>query len=371
MRILLSKESRINLLKALKIKNRAETLKTLSVLMRVSSKTLNKWIYGKGYIPQEIMPRELFNKIEIVDIKENNWGQVKGGKIGGQKSIQQLIKKLRLPKYKKIQSKNGKKVMNNLWDKYGTELGKMAVRGKIKKREMQSKRLEEENQNYFSNESISWSNKTIFQSRKDEFKKIAFPEKMSPELAEEIGIHLGDGCMSFNRNYFSVKTNKKEEQYVTKFLFPLYKKLYNLDLKLMRLESVSGFEIYSKALCEFKNKIIGLPYGEKVHKIIVPELILKTKNKKIYTGFIRGLFDTDGCVCVVKKDYPVISITINSEVLIKKVAEMLKLMGFISHYNKKSIYLNGKIMLNKWIKEINSNNPVKINKLNWASSITG
>lgn len=371
MRVLISKESRKKLVEALKIKNQVKTLRELSVLMRISFKTLNKWIYGKGYLPQEIIPQELFNQIKIADRKENNWGQVKGGKIGGQKSIRQLIKKLGLPKYKKIQSEAGKKTMNILWNKYGAELEKMAAQGRIKKREMQSKKLEEENQSYFSDKPISWNNKNIFQSKKDKFKKIIFPEKMSPELAEEIGIHLGDGCMSFNRNYFSVKTNKKEEQYITGFLFPLYKKLYNLDLKLMRLESVSGFEVYSKALCEFKNKVIGLPYGEKIHKIIVPELILKTKNKKVYSRFIRGLFDTDGCVCIVKKDYPVISITINSEVLIKKVAEMLKLMGFIPHYNKKSIYLNGKVMLDKWIKEINSSNPVKIKKLNWASSITG
>jgi hypothetical protein len=371
MRVLISKESRINLVETLKSKNHAGSLKDLSVLMGISFKTLNKWIYGKGYIPQEIIPPELFHRIKIIDRKEDNWGQIKGGEIGGKKSIKQLIKKLGLPKYKKIQSEAGKKVMNSLWNKYGMELKKMAVRGKIKKREEQSKKLEEENQNYFSNEPISWNNKNILRSKKDESKKIIFPEKMSPELAEEIGIHLGDGCMSFNRNYFSVKTNKKEEKYVTEFLFPLYKRLYNLDLKLMRLKSVSGFEVYSKALCEFKNKVIGLPYGEKVHKIVVPEVILKTKNKEIYSRFIRGLFDTDGCVCIVKKNYPVISITINSEDLIKKTSDMLKLMGFIPHYNKKSIYLNGKVMLYKWIREINSSNPVKIEKLDWASSITG
>lgn len=259
--------------------------------------------------------------------------------------------------------------MNALWKKYGLELTNKAIKGKIEKREKQSNQLEKYYIDYFKNTPIRLRTNNISFSNTDKKKEIKFPNKMSKELAEEIGIHLGDGCMSYNRNYFSVKTNKKEERYVTEFLFPLYKKIYNLDLKLIRLESVSGFEIYSKALCEFKNKSLGIPYGEKVHRIKVPETVLKTKNKEIYQAFIRGLFDTDGCISIVKEDYPVIAIMIRSEELIKKVSEMLTMMGFIPNYTKERIYINGNVMLKKWIKEINSNNPVKIEKLKWASRI--
>lgn len=240
---------------------------------------------------------------------------------------------------------------------------------KLKKRESKSKKLEKDNASYFVDNKLKLNLRGIRFSKRDIEKGIFFPKEMSSELAEEIGIHLGDGCMSFSRNYFSVKTNKTEEKYVTDFLFPLYKKLYNIDLKLMRLKSVSGFEAYSQALCEFKNKSLGIPYGEKVERIEVPKLILKTKNKEIYRAFIRGLFDTDGCVCIVKKNYPIISITINSKKLIEKTAEMLRRMGFIPFYNKNTICLNGEIMLEKWIKEINSSNPIKKEKLKRASSI--
>lgn len=243
----------------------------------------------------------------------------------------------------------------------------MAIKGKIKKRETESQRLEFENSVFFTNKEIILNTNNINFSSKDKIREIKFPLKMSPELAEEIGIHLGDGCLSYNRNYFSVKCNKKEEKgYMISYMIPLYKKLYNLDLKLMRLPSVSGFEVYSKALFEFKNKVIGIPYGEKIEKIEIPQVILKTKNKEIYYATIRGLFDTDGCVYITKKKYPTINITIKSKKLIGQVSDMLLKLGFIPSIYKWTITLNGPTMLNKWIKEINSNNQKNIKKLKQA-----
>lgn len=371
MRILLSKKSRKELFEAIKIKNNSKSLKELAKKQKVSFKTLNNWVYGKGYIPESLIHNDYNINLEILDKKDDNWGQVKGGEIGGPEGIKKLKKFIakNLKTNKDILSENGTRTMLGLWKKYGDNLKNMAVLGKLKRRELESGKLEKSNESFFVNNKLKIDLRGIRFSKRDREKKICFPTEMSVELSEEIGIHLGDGCMSLNRNYFSVKTNKTEEKYVTDFLFPLYKQLYNLDLKLMRLKSVSGFESYSQALCEFKNKALGIPYGEKVERIEVPKLILDTQDKEIYRAFIRGLFDTDGCVCIVKKDYPVISITINSKRLIEKTAEMLRLMGFIPFYNRKTICLNGKIMLEKWIREINSSNPVKREKLKWASSI--
>ena len=267
MRILLSKETKLKLLKILKQKHQAKTLKELSGRMKIPFKTVQNWIYTeKKYIPEKIIPKNVV--LEIIDKQEDNWGAVKAGKIGGKRSVELLIKKLGKEDYSKMMQQRGKKAVNTLLKRYGIkELTKMTVGGKIKKRERESNKLEEENNNFFTNENIILNLKNIKYSHKDNKKNIKFPKEMSKELAEEIGIHLGDGCMSFNRNYFSVKTNKLEEKYVTNFLIPLYKKLYNVDLKLMQLKNVSGFEIYSKAICEFKNKVLGLPYGEKINRM--------------------------------------------------------------------------------------------------------
>ena len=57
---------------------------------------------------------------------------------------------------------------------------------------------------------------------------------------------------------------------------------------------------------------------------------------------------------------------IKSEKLIKQTKEMLNSLGFIASGSKWSTQVCGKIMLEKWLKEINSNNPKNIKKLQEA-----
>lgn len=308
-------------------------------------------------------------KLDYEKIFSDNWGQIKGGKIGGKRS--QELQKKRLGNDKYIQNKReiGKKVIRKLWKKYGKELTRRAVMKKINNREVESYKLEQKNMSFFTNNKVLLNVNKIEFSRTDQLKNIRLPTEMTEYLAEETGIHLGDGCLSFKRHYFSVKCSKKEEKYITHYLFNLYKKIYNIDLRLRKLPSVSGFEIYSSAIFNFKNKVIGIPYGNKVGKLEVPRSILDTRNKKIYCSFIRGLFDTDGCVYMRNKKYPIISITIKSRNLMEQLKEMFKKLGFIPSLYKWTITVNGPTMLKKWIKEIGSNNPKNIAKLKRASSI--
>jgi len=370
MRLLLSKKSREILFNFLKERYKGKNLIDLSDKMGVPFKTLKKWRYAELYLPDYIIPKEM-KSLKILDKQDDNWGTIKGGKIGGRRSIEIQKKKFGEKKYQQIKSQIGKKAINVLWKKYGKELTRKCVRGKINKRESQSKKLELANSSFFINEIAYLDLKNVRFSRPDKFKKIKLPKKMSEELAEEIGVHMGDGCLSYNKNYFSVKCNKKEEKYFIDYLFKLYNHLYNLDLKLMRLSSVSGFEIYSRAIFEFKNKVIGLPYGEKVWRLNIPQPIIETKNRRIYCSFIRGLFDTDGCVYIRYKRYPIISITIKSKILINQLADMFKKLGFIPAVYNHTITLNGPTMLEKWLKEIGSNNPKNIDRLKKASSIVG
>ncbi len=369
MRILLTKNSRKKLFNLLTKKHKVSNLRELSKKINVPYKTIKNWRYDyKKYLPDDIL-NNFTEKLQVLDEQPNNWGQIKAGKIGGKRSIEKLKKRLGGKRYRKIKSEIGKKVIKKLQQRYGIyRLSKMAVKGKLENRRRKVKELEERYEGFFTNEKILLDIKDIRFSRYDQIKNIKFPSGISSELAEEIGIHLGDGCLSFNRRYFSVKTNKKEEDYMVNFLFPLYKKLYNIDLKLMRLPSVVGFEICSPALFDFKNKVLKIPYGNKVEKIEVPKIIIESKNKEIYRAFIRGLFDTDGCVNIIKskKNYPVITFMIKSEKLIKQTKEMLNSLGFIASGSKWSTQVCGKIMLEKWLKEINSNNPKNIKKLQEA-----
>lgn len=375
MRVLLDKKSRKFLFEYLKKKNDVKTYKQLAKKKGWSFFTTRKWRNAEFYLPLEIIPKEIKTKVIVIDEQKNNWGQVKGGRIGGVNSVKVQKEKYGEEKFREMRKKCGTNNVETLWRKYGKEkLTKMCIEGKFKKRKRESLELEKQNLSFFANKKIRLKKRNIEFGCLDIKRNIKFPSIVSKELAEETGAHLGDGCMSKKKNYFSIKTNKPEKGYIT-YLSKIYKKIYNIDLKLKEFGSVFGFEIYSKALCEFKNKVLGLPYGEKIHKIEIPKPILDTKSKKVYCSLIRGLFDTDGCLCIIRKNnknYPIISITIKSEKLIQQAKEMLELMGFIPYSNNKScITLSGYVMLNKWIKEIGSNNPKNIYNLQRASSITG
>ncbi len=367
MRVLISLQSKEKLFRILKKKNNAKTLKELAEKLKINFKTLKGYRYENRYIPDFLILSEI-KPSEILDKKDNNWGAIEGGKIGGKRSAQCQRKKLGEEAYSNLMRQKAKCVKNTIWKRHGKALIKMTVQGKIKKRELESKELEKSNKNYFTNEKVFFNSEKISFSKHDKCKKLTLPEVMSKELAEEIGVHMGDGCLS-TKNYFSVKCNKTEKEYFTSHLLRLYKKLYNLDLRLMHLNSVCGFEIYSKALCEFKNKELELPTGKKVGKLKIPKKVLDTRNRKIYFHFIRGLFDTDGCIYLRDRRYPVISITIKSKRLIDQLHSMFRKLGYIPTVYKYTITLNGPTMLKKWIKEIGSKNTAKIRKMKKASSI--
>ena len=193
----------------------------------------------------------------------------------------------------------------------------------------------------FRNKNLKLNTSKINYSRQDKIKKIKLPTELTPELAEEIGMHFGDGFLSNKRYDYRLKGNPKDEkEYYQNYIKPLFKKLYNFDLNLKESYKSFGFELYSQALWEFKTKVIGIISGRK-EKISIPST-LKVNNQKILCAFIRGLFDTDGSICFktkygYKKYYPEIGISLTSKNLIKEVGEILKMLGF-----NPGVYFNDK-----------------------------
>lgn len=215
-------------------------------------------------------------------------------------------------------------------------------------------------------------------SKSDINKKLILPKEISCDLAEEIGLHVGDGSMNFysNKGIYQLRGHIEDDKkhYKTRIL-ELYKKLYNLDLNIRKMEStgVLGFQIWSNALVEFKNKIIGLPLGKKTN-IVVPKVI---NNKKLFRSFLRGFFDTDGSVYIENKrgkSYPRIEMKTTSKSLCLQIVKFLKKDSInVTHYEYKrkeknwnnlySIMIRGFPSVTEWIKKISSNNPKHIEKL--------
>ena len=147
---------------------------------------------------------------------------------------------------------------------------------------------------------------------------------------------------------------------------PLYKQLYNISPPLLKRWDACGFEVSSKAIKEFKTKIIGITTGTKTYRITVPNCIMGSQDKSIYCAFLRGLFDTDGCYYYdKKKQYFVISLCIKSKELIKKVNEILQSLGYSPRMYEKSftVVINGYPKFKGWLEEIGSNNPKNIGRI--------
>jgi intein/homing endonuclease len=162
-----------------------------------------------------------------------------------------------------------------------------------------------------------------------------------PEVSEELaylsGVIAGDGSISIRlaKNEYSVTCagNAADEvEFYQIVIAPLMKKLFGITVKLKaKKDGTYGFSICSKQLVHFLLTKLDLPLGKKYDQLQIPELLLE--DQRLTLAFIRGVFDTDGCMTFKRRYradpyYPVISFTSKSEKFAEDVAKMLLLHGF-------------------------------------------
>jgi len=83
----------------------------------------------------------------------------------------------------------------------------------------------------------SIDSKQVKFSRNDIKKSIVLPTQITPLLAEEVGMHLGDGFLSDSKYEYRLKGNKNDEkEYYNSFVKNTYKTLYNLNIHLREYE---------------------------------------------------------------------------------------------------------------------------------------
>jgi len=131
-------------------------------------------------------------------------------------------------------------------------------------------------------------------------RKIKIPKKMSEDLAEETGIHIGDGNIhilteknGFKSYQYSISGNLRDEEiYHKEHIKNLIKKIYNLEPSILERQNKNNIDsrCKSKAIVQFKHKILGLPVGKK-RDIKIPKVILE--NNKFAKRCVVGIIDTD------------------------------------------------------------------------------
>lgn len=230
-------------------------------------------------------------------------------------------------------------------------------------------------------------------SHQDIKRNIKLPIKLTPELAELVGIitgdgkvHLSTGINSKGKRYFHYQISifghyYEDRDYYNNTVDYLFNKLFNINLKPRdKIEkNLLAGQIDSKGILHFLNTIFAFPTTNK-YKIGIPKIIINSNNKIIFS-FIRGLFDTDGSITFQRKDknlvhkYPIIKIGLKSKKIIKQLSNLLSLNKF-SHctlYDFKkplknkiffgnNIYISGKKNLKRWMNLINFSNPKHLTK---------
>lgn len=199
-------------------------------------------------------------------------------------------------------------------------------------------------------------------------KTITKPKK-SPLLAEFIGILIGDGHLS---NYqVLVTTNSKTDKEHAVFIQGLISKLFAISSTAKEKSGKNAINIvvYSKALVNFLNTL-GMPIGNKItNNVAIPKWIMK--NNKNQKAFLRGLFDTDGCVYVdkhkiSKKIYHHLGWTITSyaDTLRKDIIKTLYNLGFSpTHtFNQNSVFMRKQNEIHRYFKIIGTSNPKHFNR---------
>jgi len=210
-------------------------------------------------------------------------------------------------------------------------------------------------------------------SHYDRKRNIKLPNKTSEELAELVGVILGDGNIHNSLNRVTIVGSIEDRFYYKNHLIPLITSLFNIipDFKKRNDRKAYYIHFYSQAIISFFVRALGMIRGNKINAQI-PEFITQ-KQEYIYS-FLRGLFDTDGCLKFSKQTkqihyYPRLEIGFKESNFVFEVISLVKKIGFnfATCFDNRSpkfikFQISGSNNLENWMNNIGSNNIVQYSK---------
>ena len=206
--------------------------------------------------------------------------------------------------------------------------------------------------------------------------------KLNTEIAEFIGMHCGDGTL-YKTGWGSVwelRGSLSEKEYYIKSVVPLLNLIFNIKFfPKFRSGGKNGCFGIQTSKKEVTNFLFGFGFnlGKKTHNLKIPNYI-RNSQKNMQRAFIKGLFDTDGCLYLEKikkyKYYPRIEFGFASKYLVDDLRVLLKNIGLHSTTWISKSYRNLKLCttykirvcgnknVKKFFEEVKPNNPKHLNK---------
>jgi len=199
--------------------------------------------------------------------------------------------------------------------------------------------------------------------------------KLNSKIAELIGMHIGDGTLYTTSRglVWELRGALNEKEYydnnVVPLLLSLFQRKYAAKFRSGGKNGCYGIQISKTEVTSFFLDY-GFKSGRKTHTVRIPEYI-KQSSQKVKLAFLRGLFDTDGCLRFDKNRtkrnyYPKIEFGFASLMLIDDLSHLLNDLNFRNYFwkckNSAKLCIAGKIMLDRWIKEVKPKNSKHLNK---------
>lgn len=191
------------------------------------------------------------------------------------------------------------------------------------------------------------------------------PYTLNEELAEYVGIMLGDG--SITQTQATVTLNSEADNEYVHFVRKLGNKLFCEEPKLYKRKDSKAIVLYYNGVLLVKFFVkIGLKIGNKVkQQVDVPEWIKSSQNLSI--ACLRGLIDTDGGIFLHKykvsgKEYTYKKICFSnrSVPLLMFVTNILKKLGFtpkiIDKVENKKVWLYNEKEVKRYLDIVGTNN---------------
>ncbi len=195
---------------------------------------------------------------------------------------------------------------------------------------------------------------------------------MESELAEFVGILLGDGSLGIYRSTphgkekfqhrIKITLNSEKDAEYSMYVANLFRLIFNKSPKITKRKGEKTLDLYLLGRAPLRFLLEqGLVLAPKWNRAVVPSRFLIPPLDKLV---VRGYMDTDGCICVVNNNgirYPRIEMKISPSPMQMQLIEILRNNGFEPQINKLErgkvrVVLAGRKNLKTWVSTIGFSN---------------
>ncbi len=215
------------------------------------------------------------------------------------------------------------------------------------------------------NKIVRISTNNLEKINKEKYTKKNLPKiKVNIKLAEIFGALNGDGHISKCGKEVCIVCDAREKDYLI-YLKGLCEKTFRLNFTFFHEPTKIKLRTYSTELSKLLTESYGLPKGNKIGKLKIPESIKNSKSFLI--SYLRGLFDTDGSIYIRRKKDLVVNLSNADKRFLLEIAEALRSMGFSVCVNRANLFIYNQEQIRYFFKLIKPSNNKHLKKFQMYS----